>query len=287
MYTIVKNYRNDKTLRDSFNTLAEATFGLNFENWYQMGYWQDNYNPYSLVLDGKVVANVSVNRTDMVIHGERRKFYQLGTVMTYPEYRNQGFIRAIMKEVDKDIADADGVYLFANDGVVEFYPKFGFVPGKEYLYRKAVDQAGECRMENIPMDKVENREELLRAMEGNTFPLGCRMVDNSGLIFFYVAQFMQENVYFCEDLNAWVIAEEEDGVLTIHNVFGRGNLSLDAVISAFGESVREATLGFVPADTAGWDCREYHEEDCTFFTRGEAFRDFADKKLRIPTLSHA
>jgi len=37
----------------------------------------------------------------------------------------------------------------------------------------------------------------------------------------------------------------------------------------------------------GWICREYHEDDCTFFTRGEIFREFAEKKLRIPTLAHA
>ena len=31
---IRKDYRDEKILRDSFNALAEETFGLNFENWY-------------------------------------------------------------------------------------------------------------------------------------------------------------------------------------------------------------------------------------------------------------
>lgn len=285
--TIVKHYRDKEALRASFNALAEATFGLNFENWYRMGYWGDNYEPYSVLEDGKIVANVSLNRTDLVIAGERKRIYQLGTVMTHPEYRNRGYIRALMAEIEKDTADADGIYLFANDSVLEFYPRFGFGKNREFLYSKPVSQTGENRMIPVKMDTQANRDRLAAAMAESTFPTGCTMVDNPGLIFFYAAQFMQENVYFCEDLNAWVIAEEEDGVLTIHNVFGRGNLSLDAVIAAFGESVREVALGFSPADTAGWDCREYHEEDCTFFTKGEVFRDFADKKLRIPTLSHA
>jgi len=285
--TIVKHYRDNKDLRNSFNALAEATFGLNFENWYQMGYWGDNYAPYSVLEDGKIVANVSLNRTDMVIGGQRRRLYQLGTVMTCPEYRKRGYIRCLMAEIEKDIADADGVYLFANDSVLEFYPKFGFEKNREFLYTRSVTQTGKRRMVPVKMDTPENRDRLAAAMEENAFPTGCTMVDNPGLIFFYAAQFMQENVYFCEEQKVWAIAEEDAGVLILHAVFGPEETSLDAVIAAFGAEIKEALLGFAPADPEGWTCREYREEDCTFFTKGEAFRDFADKQLRIPTLSHA
>lgn len=284
---IVKHYRDNEVLRSSFNALAEATFGLNFENWYQMGYWGDAYAPYSILEDGKIVANVSLNRTDMVMGGERKRLYQLGTVMTHPEYRNRGYIRAIMEEIEKDLADADGVYLFANDSVLEFYPKFGFAQDREFLYTKTVSQTGENRMIRLKMDTPENRDRLAAAMEKSTFQTACTMVDNPGLIFFYAAQFMQENVYFCRELDVWAIAEQEEGVLTLHAVFGPEEISPDAVIAAFGSGITEAVLGFAPADPTGWTCRDYHEEDCTFFTKGEAFRDFPDRKLRVPTLAHA
>ena len=288
MYEIAKNYRDNASLRASFNALAEQTFGgLNFENWYQLGYWGDNYIPYSLIIDGKVVANVSLNRTDLVMGGERRRIYQLGTVMTDPEHRNKGYIRLLMAEIEKDIAYADGVYLFANDSVVTFYPKFGFQTNREYLWEREVSQEGPCTLVQIPMDTPENRERLAKAMAESTFPDGCRMVDNPGLIFFYAAQFMQDCVYYSRELDAWAIAEQEDGELTLHSVFtGRDN-SLDAVIAAFGNTVRHVVLGFSPADTTGFTCRECKEEDSTFFTRGPAFDRFAENRLRIPTLSHA
>ena len=60
---IIKDYRDHMGLRHSFNELAGRTFGLDFENWYQNGFWGDAYNPYSVVENGRVVANVSVNRT--------------------------------------------------------------------------------------------------------------------------------------------------------------------------------------------------------------------------------
>lgn len=281
---VIRNYRHDKALRDSFNALAEATFGLNFENWYQMGYWGDSYNPYSILLDGKIVANVSLNRTDMLIGGEKKRMYQIGTVMTDPEYRNRGLIREIMAEIEKDTADADGMYLFGNDDVVEFYPKFGFVPGKEYLYTKLVSQTGENLWTMVPMDKKENRDALAAAMAENTFHTGCMMVDNPELIFFYAAQFMQENVYFWEEKNTWAIAEIEEGNLLLHNVFSAGSISLEEVIAAFGAEVKIVTLGFAPENGEGFTVEVYQEEDCNFFVKGDVF---GEKKLRIPSLSHA
>lgn len=284
---IIRNYRHNAALRGSFNELAEKTFGLNFENWYRMGFWGSNYEPFSVVEDGKVIANVSLNRTDMVIGGQRRRLYQLGTVMTAEDHRNRGCIRAIMEKIEEVTKDADGVYLFGGDSVVEFYPKFGFVPGKEYVYSKAVSQTGENRMQQVVMNCHAHIDRLCGAMEGNRFETGCRMVDNNDLIFFYAAQFMQECVFYWEEKDLWAIAELEEGQLTLHDVFCPNEVALDAAIGAFGPEVTSVTLGFAPADTRGWDCRELHEEDCTFFVKGDLFREFGEKKLRIPTLAHA
>ena len=86
--TIEKNYRDNESLRNSFNELAGKVFGgLNFEDWYRNGFWKDNYIPYSIVIDGKVVSNVSVNACNMNYDGRIVKLIQLGTVMTDPDRR--------------------------------------------------------------------------------------------------------------------------------------------------------------------------------------------------------
>lgn len=287
MVQILKGYRHDAALRASFNALAEKTFGLNFEGWYQNGFWGDNYSPYSVFMDGKIVANVSVNKTDMAVDGKRRRLYQLGTVMTDPDYRNRGYIRAIMEVVERDIADGDGVYLFANDSVLDFYPKFGFVRGTEHVCEKDVCQTGESIMECVVMDNPDAWARLRMAMEKSVVQSACQMMDNPELIFFYVSQFMQENVYYCAALDAWAIAEIEDGTLTLHHVFCPRKVSLDDVIAAFGGAVRRVVLGFTPLDTTGFTSRILCEEDSTFFVRGEGFADFDMRRLRIPSLSHA
>lgn len=284
---IVKNYRDNVALRHSFNELAEKTFGLNFEGWYQNGFWGDHYNPYSVVEGGRVVANVSVNRTDMRIGGEIKHLVQLGTVMTAEDCRNRGMIRAIMAEIEKDTRDADGIYLFANDSVLDFYPKFGFRRGKEYLYTKQVNQSGPCDMVRVPMNTPADWSVLRAAMEKNEFKSGCRMVDNPGLIFFYVSQFMRDCVYCCGKLDAWVIAEQEGENLLIHDIFSPPDVTPEDVIAAFGSGVKRVELGFAPADTADFTRQELREDDCTFFVKGAFFEEFEARALRIPSLSHA
>lgn len=287
MYDIRKNYRDDPALRASFNELAESVFGLNFENWYRNGFWKDNYIPYSVVENGSVVANVSVNRTDMYFGGRTRRLIQLGTVMTEESCRNRGMIRAIMAEIDRDFSDVDGVYLFGSDSVVNFYPKFGFRKGVEYEYSKLLAQTGPCRMENVPMEGPNDWARLEKAMAESSFRGGCDMVGNPGLIFFYVSQFMTDAVWYSRELAAWVIAQVEGDELVIHNVFAPEKVSLDAVAAAFGDGIRRVRLGFAPEEPENWESRPFHQEDCTFFVRGACFDDFAADRLRIPTLSHA
>ena len=283
---IIHGYRADKQLRDSFNRLAEQTFGLNFEGWYQNGFWGDNYDPHSIVIDGEVVSNVSVNRTDLVFGGRRYHILQLGTVMTAPEYRGRGLNRAIMEYIEREYADADGIYLFANDTVVDYYPRFGFRPGREMAYRKAVAASDTCRAEQILMDGPAAWDRLAKAMEKSTFREGCPMVDNPGLIFFYASQFMTDAVYHIPSLDAWVIAEQEGKSLTIHNIFADASVTVEDVAAAFS-GVEEICLGFAPENAGGWESAELQEEDTHFFVKGSVFAEFEESGLRIPSLSHA
>ena len=193
----------------------------------------------------------------------------------------------IMEYIEKEYADVDGIYLFANDTVVDYYPRFGFRPAAEYAYRKDVSQTGGNRAEQIPMDNAESWSKLAAAMEKSEFREGCRMVDNPGLIFFYVSQFMQEAVYYIPHLDAWIIAEQEDGVLTIHNIFADEKVTIDDVVAAFGAEVKQIALGFAPEKAEGWQIERLREEDTHVFVKGAVCAEFETKKLRIPSLSHA
>lgn len=285
-FSIEKNYRNNDALRASFNRLAEKTFGLNFENWYKNGFWKDNYIPYSVVIDGVVVSNVSVNACNMNYKGRIVKLIQLGTIMTDNDHRGKGYARALMEEVLKDYdGKVDGIYLFANDSVLEFYPKFGFKEAKEYQYSKDVTISGECKAKGVLLkDKIDfdRTVEILDTRKQNA---QLYMVENPGLYMFYLSQFMTENLFYIEECNSYAIAEIEDATLILHTIIGDG--AVDEVIEAFGSQVKKVVLCFTPNDARGFEKSELHEEDTTFFVQGKFFEDSRDDEYMMQAITHA
>lgn len=124
-YKFIKQLKNNSILRSSFFELAKNTFGLSFENWYEQGFWTDKYIPYSIIDGDKVISNASVNVMDMIYGGSLKRFIQIGTVMTEPEYRNRGLCSFLIKEILSDwCGKCEYIYLFANSTVLDFYPKF-------------------------------------------------------------------------------------------------------------------------------------------------------------------
>ena len=284
---IEKNYRNNEKLRASFNELAGKVFGgLNFEGWYRNGFWKDNYIPYSVVTGGKVVSNVSVNACNMNYGGRIVRLIQLGTVMTDPDYRGMGYSRKLMEEIFGDYEDkTDGIYLYANDSVVDFYPKFGFTERKEYRYRRPVRNDSVKTAVSVPMSGKSDWEKMSRILEENSQNSRLYMVSNPGLYMFYLSQFMQENVFYIPECGSYAIAEIEDGTLILDAVIGKGEP--DRVIAAFGKDIREAVLHFTPNHTEGFEKSEYIEEDTHLFVKGRFFSETAEDEYMFQTITHA
>ena len=285
-FCIEKNYRNNDALRASFNRLAEKTFGINFENWYKNGFWKDNYIPYSVVIDGEVVSNVSVNACNMNYKGQIVKLIQLGTIMTDDDYRGNGYARALMEEVIKDYdGQVDGIYLFANDSVLEFYPKFGFREAKEYQFTKEVTISGKCKAQNVPLRDKIDFDRIVDILDTKKQNAQLYMVNNSGLYMFYLSQFMTENLFYIEECNSYAIAEIEEDTLILHTIIGNG--AVDEVIRAFGSQVKKVILCFTPNDARGFEKSELHEEDTIFFVKGKFFEDSRDDEYMMQTITHA
>lgn len=284
-YKFIKLDRTNEEMRRSFCELSIKTFGLDFEDWYQNGYWKENYLPYVCVKDDKVVANVSVNPMEFNMAGKHVKLIQLGTVMTEESERNQGLIRKLMEKIEQDFQEkTEGFFLFGGDDVLEFYPKFGFQKAKEYQYSKTVYNTEKASAVMLPMNQPKQWKTLENIIEKSICQSSMEQENKMELVMFYVTKFMQENVFYIESQNAYAIAEIEGEVLNLQQVFSEQKVDLDKIIVAFGEKIRNVKLGFSPLETIGWEMSELQKEDCTFFVKGEIWRDF--EKLMISVLSH-
>lgn len=284
------NYKDDSGLRNSFNSLTEKTYGFNFEQWYENGYWGDKYIQYS-VLDGKrVVANVSVNIIDFLILGEKKRYVQIGTVMTAEEYRGQGLSRVLMDRVLKEWEDkCDLIYLFANDTVLDFYPKFGFEMCNEYEYSiNKINKDKSEKIRKLNMNDEKDRD-LVYNMACNAIPLSkVSMRNNPSLIMFYCTYFMRDSIYYIEDYEAVVICDFNEEVLYVQDVLTTKEVNLDKIINAMmDEKTKKVVLGFTPKDNSGYEKTLVNEEDTTLFIKMGKDNPFKTGELMFPVLSHA
>ncbi|WP_242966933.1 hypothetical protein [Desulfosporosinus sp. FKA] len=72
-YRFVHGYGKNNELRKGLNDLTQKIFGFNFEQWYQDGYWKNQYIPYYLIDGNMIVSNVSVNIMNFKVFGEKKR----------------------------------------------------------------------------------------------------------------------------------------------------------------------------------------------------------------------
>jgi GNAT superfamily N-acetyltransferase len=285
-YALITDYRDTDYYRRSLNRLTRQTYGFDFEEWYRQGYWGDGYRPYSFLHNNEIIANVSANPIDFLIDGRLHHVLQIGTVMTDHAYRRRGLSRILLQTVLSEYeASCEMIYLYANDTVLDFYPRFGFTEAEEYIHTKYFrEQEKKLPVRKLDMLKEADRALVLRLVM-NTKPYSkYAMVDNPGLVMFYLTSFLAEEIYYMEELNLVAVAAYEEDNLLLTDLFCEKEVDMDTVINALvNKPEMKVTLGFTPADTVSFTAERVKEKGTTFFVRG---RNLIDKG-RFPVLSHA
>ncbi|MFD2115180.1 GNAT family N-acetyltransferase [Paenibacillus yanchengensis] len=287
-YTFDNNIRDNKEVRLSFDELSQKTFDLSFEQWYQSGYWVDKYIPYVLLDGERVVSNVSVNIIEFMWESERKRYVQLGTVMTDSEYRGKGLSRVLMERVLEEWeAKCDAIYLFANDTVLDFYAKFGFVKANEYEHHMSITAKNKAARKLDMLNKADRELLVDRYKYSNPFS-ALPMMDNIGLLMFYCLQFMKDNIYYVEDCEAVVIAEQDNDTLICFDIFCDNKYDIADILSIVAsKQTTDIVLGFTPKEVINCRITLLQQEDTTLFVLSNKDNIFKDNQLMFPLLSHA
>lgn len=288
-YEFCDAVRDDELRRAAFDALARQTFSLSFEKWREDGWWSERYRPYALFDGEKAVANVSVNVMDFRLNGENRQWIQLGTVMTAPEYRGKGLSRWLMERaLEEWESRCSLIYLFANDSVLDFYPRFGFCRSEEQEAELTTAIGPRPEVRKLDLDLEGDRAVLLSRYAASNPYSAFSMERNPGLLMFYCTQFMKDCVWYAEKADTVLLVQREGGLLRCWDVFGSGRLPLDVLLSAFTDEACRCVLGFTPRpETAGCRLLSRREEDETLFVRGRDAKLLERQPLMFPLLSHA
>lgn len=289
-YQYNSHYKENEELRESFNALTERVYGFNFKAWYEAGYWQERYIPYSLVDGDKIVANVSVNIIEFMVLNEPKIYVQIGTVMTDQAYRGQGLSRFLMEKVIEEWEPkCDLMYLFANDSVLNFYPKFKFRAFQEYQYStQHLQKNGAIQVKKLDMSDEANRD-LLYEVANQTVPLSSvSMQKNASLIMFYCISFMNNFVYYIEEYQSIVVFEVDEEIIYLYDVFSLQPIDLDLIVEAIvAKETKKVIFGFTPSDRTHYERSLLQQEDTTLFVRMGKDNPFETELLSFPILSHA
>lgn len=309
---LIRDYMQDAAARAALGALTQAAFGFDFEAWAARGFCaRGAYVPYSFEEDGRILSNVSVNRMEFCLNGEKRRWLQLGTVATREDMRGRGLARRLVEIALADSMDGcDGVYLFANPEAAGFYEKCGFTRGIEYRsfpraeaylntdarlssMRERGDSCAEARLDTgarfVPVNPGDERAlaAYQRAVH-ETEPYAALWQENGfGLAMFYTMN--AENAYYCPALDAHAVVE--DGRLNA--VFARSMPPLRAVLAALAASENVETptvIGFTPGPEDADACvREPWDggDDYRLYGRGRVLEEIAANRLCFPALSHA
>lgn len=146
----------------------------------------------------------------------------------------------------------DIMYLFANDSVLEFYPKFGFRPVDEQLFSMdcPVDtvRAAAIRKLNLadPLDL-----NLFTTLGAQRIPVSQRLGVSGvhGLLMFYGLNVFSGQLYYLEDENLIAICQQENGQLEIFDLISTQPVSCRDIALQLADSHTETIVfHFTPDD---------------------------------------
>lgn len=240
----------DRAWQDAFIDFVPRVFtSVDFRRWRDAGGWDERYVAYALAEGDRIVASTSVTQLQLVIAGQIKRGYQLGAVATLDAHRGRGLQRSIMARACASMREDDIVLLFANEDVLEFYPRFGFERAAEVVFRApyAIDPAGR-KLRRLERSNAADRA-LLARIAANAVPtterFGAR--DYGAIALWYFCNFYPHVFHHADEHDAIVAVQQQDGLLQFLDVLAAAPFDLAEVIPRVIDApVSELEFRFTP-----------------------------------------
>lgn len=257
------NNSNDKSYQSKLNNLLKEIF-LDFQFWYDLDLWDENYESYSIIENGELISNICVFKTKLLFNQKQCNALSIGAVATKNEHRGRGLSRVLMEHIIKKY-DGVPMYLSANDEVVDFYPKFGFKQISEKLpvcyleinndYEPVKLQYNDPKVLNYIYNRINYSNKL-----------DCLNTKSINIFHLYWG-YLKDCIYEIPELETMVVAEQNESTLKIIGVFSLRNICFSDLAEYLPfNKVTRIEFGFMPYWTdIKYDMCEYDTDP--IFTR--------------------
>lgn len=267
--------KDSPALRDSFFELAQRVHNIDIGAWHRDGWWDDSYIPYTCFDAGKAVSNVSVFDLSFLLHGEKKHYIQLSTVMTDPDYRKQGLAGDLLLRAVADWKNrCDGIFLFSSDMALKFYAQAGFTPKLESVW--SYSSGGASALTRLNLKDAADMETFRRCFaKGNPFS-AFQIVEDLSLAMFHLGSYLADCIYYHPKQDAVLILDPENTLLEVY-----GGTDFAEILASLPQG--EIALGFTPKKSAGLNRKVVNQQ---LFWLGEDC-PFDREAACLPFLSHA
>lgn len=237
------NNRNDKYYQYKLNKLLREVF-FDFQFWYDLDLWDEDYESYSIIESGDLISNICVYKTKLLLNNKQYSALSIGAVATKEEYRGRGLSRKLMEHI---IEKYEGVpmYLSANEGVVDFYPKFGF----ERVFEKLPVCEYEIRNDIKPVKLVYDDPKVWNYIYNRvnySYKLDILNAASINIFHLYLGP-LKEFIYEIPEIDTLIVAEQKESTLKLIGVFSLREICFTELARYLPfNNVTKVEFGFMP-----------------------------------------
>ncbi len=244
---LLSRFYADSVLSNAFFNLQEEIYPwLDLRSALRTTRMADFMTPFGIFHEAKAISILNVTEMDLILNGRPRKAIQIGTVATDVEYRNLGFSKQLINHVITEYEKTkDLVFLFGNDQVLGFYPKFGFQSFNESKFVMAIC-SDVTKLRALKLT-VERDRDLFQSILDISTPISSRFnaTDAVWLRKYYCENVFQNHLYFDETHRLILVVTSQEREVTVHDVLG-AKLPLSYFEDFCWEGCETLKLNFTP-----------------------------------------
>jgi len=262
------NNRNNPEYETMFDNLIQEVFGFSFAPWFQRKLWDEQYESYSIIENGKMLSNICIYKAEMVVQGKTVPTIRLGAVATRKNARGKGLSRALVEHI-LSLYPNTLALLTANPSVIDFYPRFGFkqVPA----YRAEIAAA----INNNPATAVKYEldvPDFMSLVYGRScYSKIADCINTQSVQMFHLLMEYADDIYFLPNLDVAVIAQQDKNRLFLADVIAKKPVAFELLKQELPfANIEVVEFGFTPdwlGVTPTWVPVCMNDEP--FFIRGE------------------
>ncbi|MFD1358779.1 GNAT family N-acetyltransferase [Fictibacillus halophilus] len=274
--TLQKSQLINKFHRESLYPLFEQVFGIPshmLQDYYDRGFWNPRYCPYTIFKENRAIANVSVIPMSWMIGGEPVAAAGIQSVMTLPSERGKGYMKKLMNLVLEDLTNHYS-FIFLQTETPALYEKYGFEKVEEHIFVTEAFQNTRIRNSSLKkLDFLKKRDaEFIQScfarQHSNSYVFSPLDYEHSLYLNLY-NPFFSEKLFYSESLDLLLVYEVTDQKLKLYDVVAKNSVNLSEICSVVPEVFKKVEMHFTPDQMTQMKDLQTLKKDGTLMVKGK------------------